>query len=302
MTAPLKFSDRINFNVTMEGNGPIFDRFFEGFDRAFVLPNEKEDREGFQTCLGLNHGPVYRQLSAMYGPYREICLVAEEDTQEIGGANFIAMSALDGLVTANLNYIFVNAGMRGRGYLVKLLRGVREIVQTLFSPTPAEVLIFIEQNDPFRMSVEDYARDTKFTGLDQFDRLRIWSRLGAKVVDFPYRQPPLSSASAVDDTLLYSVLGASALRLDACVLLAHLRLFFGVSVLKGAPLSDNSAALSQLTALERPCKTKSTIALLDPEPLLACLKARGDTLSRADLVAPNFRDAVKSLPRLVRRL
>jgi GNAT superfamily N-acetyltransferase len=293
MTASPISRDGLRLHVTTKGRGETFERFFAGFDRAFVLPNEKEDREGFQTCLSLNHGPDYDRLSALYGPYREVCLVAEESGQEIGGANFIAMPIPGGPVTANLNYIFVNAAMRGRGYLAKLLRAAREIALELFSPMSSTALIFIEQNDPFRMSAQDYARDTEFTGLDQLDRLRIWSRLGARVVDFPYRQPPLSASSAVDDTLLYSVLGASAPRLDACVLHAHLRLFFGVSVLKGAALSGNEAAQSQLAALEQACAAKGSIALLDPDPLLADLKVRG---GRTGGGATNFRDAIKSLP------
>ena len=45
---------------------------------------------------------------------------------------------------------------------------------------PAPVL-FIEQNDPLRLTAEAYAADSDHSGLDQVDRLAIWARMGAEV-------------------------------------------------------------------------------------------------------------------------
>ncbi len=276
--AQIDTASGLRLHLTTRGDTPVFERFFTGYDRAFVLPNEKELREGFESCFALNHGAEYARLSALYGPYCEVSLTAEHEGREIGGANFIAMPTDDGAaITANLSYIYIEENARGRGYLGRLCAAAREAIRAVFAASEAiSVLIFIEQNDPFRLSEEDYRRDTAFTGLDQLDRLRIWRKLGARVVDFPYRQPPLSDAQGVDDTLLYSVLGARDASLPACVLAGHLRRFFGVSVLKGAPIESNGAAHAQISALARACAGGVAIALLDPGALLDKLAARED--------------------------
>jgi hypothetical protein len=268
-------TDGLRISTTISADRDVFARFFAGYDKAFVLPNEKEDEEGFERCFALNFGAAYDRLSVLYGPYSEVCLTAKDGVLDVGGANFIAIPTDARTVTANLNYIFINQAARGRGHFSRLVAGVRETLAALF-PGRARILIFIEQNDPFRMSAEDYRRDTEFTGLDQFDRLRIWARLGARVVDFPYAQPPLSADQAADDTLVYSVLGAQGEALEACTLEAHLRRFFGVSVLKGAPLEANAVASAQLSDLRAACADGAAIALCDPSALLARIKTRAD--------------------------
>lgn len=292
--ARLTTAEGLTISASTSADGDVFARFFAGYDKAFVLPNEKEDEEGFARCFALNAGEDYDRLSALYGPYSEVCLVAEEGTLEVGGANFIAMPIGADTVTANLNYIYINTNARGRGHLSRLTAGVRETLAALF-PGRREILMFIEQNDPFRMSAEDYARDTAFTGLDQFDRLRIWAKLGARVVDFPYEQPPLSVDQGADDTLVYSVLGARGDSLSSCALEAHLRRFFGVSVLKGAAIEANAVASGQLTELQRGCGAGDAIALRDPAPLLRQIASRDAVAAIWPFGAPaTFRAALNA--------
>jgi hypothetical protein len=261
--------------TAITADGGVFARFFKGYDKAFVLPNEKEDEAGFARCFALNFGAAYERLSQLYGAYSEVCLVAHDGDVEIGGANFIAMPVDAHTVSANLNYIYINQNARGRGALSRLVAGVSDTMGALY-PGRLRRLMFIEQNDPFRMSAEDYQRDTEFTGLDQFDRLRIWARRGARVVDMAYAQPPLSAEQGADDTLVYSVMGAGADHLDACVLEAHLTRFFGVSVLKGADIGDNPVASSQIARLRSDCAAGKQIALLDPRAQLEKLARRED--------------------------
>jgi GNAT superfamily N-acetyltransferase len=287
-----KTSDGLLLRATDSGFSDIFNRFYAGFDNAFVLANEKEDVTGFQACLNLNNGAEYARISAQYGIFREAVFIAENAGKEIGGANFIAMPVNNRTVTANLNYIYVDPAARGRGYLAKLYAGVRDMIVDLFA-IRGEVLVFIEQNDPFRMSEEDYRHDTEFTGLDQFDRLRIWAKLGAKVVDFGYRQPPLSADRDVDDTLLLSVLGANDNVLDACVLEGHLRRFFGISVLKGEDLRSNPPALDQLDELRAACSLGKQVGLLDPMPLLSRIRSRETAFSLWPEPPVDFRAALK---------
>ncbi len=244
----------------------MFDRFFAGYDRAFVLPDEKEDRDGFVACLALNHGAEKARLTALYGEFREICLTVEETD------GTLRMAPWDcALTTANLNYIYVDPSQRGRGRLKQLVGIVTEAVRAMFGVK--EVLIFLEQNDPFAMSAEAYARDSEFTGLDQLDRLRIWTRQGARILDARYIQPALTPEHEPDDSLLYAVIGADA-PVPACWMAAHLRRFFGISVLKGAPLDADPVAWPQIMALDADCAADKTIGLLDPSPLLAELTSR----------------------------
>lgn len=288
-------SSDLVLRTTDRGDDSVFARFFHGYDRAFVLPDEKEDEDGLRACLALNHGDAHAALTARYGPFRELCLVAETpDGATVGGANLIALPSRGGaLVTANLNYLFVDPAMRGRGHLRRLVTAIRTLLATLFERPAERVLVFIEQNDPFAMSEEAYDRDTRFTGLDQFDRLRMWSRLGARIVGFDYRQPALVEGGRPDDTLILSVLGAEDDALDAAVLRDHLRRFFGISVLKGRPLEDDACARAQLAALAG----LATVALLDPAPLLDRVAHRADAPALLGAMPPSFRAALAALPR-----
>jgi hypothetical protein len=167
----------------------------------------------------------------------------------------------------------VDAAARGQGWFRPLMASLRDLIGSLFGPGTADTLIFIEQNDPLLLTPQAYARDNRFSGIDQFDRLRIWHSLGALVLDFPYVQPPLSAQQEADDRLIYSVLGAAGPALDACLLERHLRGFFGISVLKGGAL--DGVAARQLACLAQLCGAAQAVALLDPGPALAGLDRAG---------------------------
>jgi len=124
------------------------------------------------------------------------------------------------------------------------------------------VLLFTEQNHPGRMNIQDQKLDSQYTGLDQLDRLRIWDTVASKIIDFPYIQPPLSVFQKPMDTLLYTVRGTEEDQLDPLVLKYHLERFFGISVLKGKPLSENQTAIRQLEYLEEMAASGETIPLL----------------------------------------
>src|SRR3546814_17681827 len=89
-------------------------------------------------------------------------------------------------LTVNLNYIYVVPEARGRGNLERSVRAVAQAAGEVFARPSKDVVIFIEQNDPLRLAEADQLRDTVHSGMDQYDRLAIWGRRGARVVDFPY--------------------------------------------------------------------------------------------------------------------
>jgi hypothetical protein len=270
-------ADGLRIDVSSTAGGKVFADFFAGYDRAFILPDEKEDEEGLRACLALNHGTAYERVSARFGPFREVILTAREDGQPVGGANLISFplpsrsgDTDSSIISTNLNYIYIDAAFRRRGYFRRLVAALDTVVRCLFESGSAEAaprrhLVFFELNDPFRLSEESSERDTGHSGLDQFARVGIWARLGARIVDFPYVQPALSEDQAPDGSLGYGVLGAAGTALGACVLHDHLERFFGISVFKGKEPLDDPAAKEQLIELRKHCASNQAIPLLDPK-------------------------------------
>ncbi len=258
---------------TFAGSG-LVEHFFDGYDRAFVLPDEREEIEGFRACLALN-----QTLPLAFGRrHRELILTLDAaDGTLLGGANFLAtaMTASGGPpVSIALNYAYVERAARGRGMLRVLVDAVARSASLALSgqadgPAPA---IFIEQNDPLCLSDADYAADTAHAGIDQIDRLAIWARLGARLLDFPYVQPALSDEQKCDDGLIYAALAFPGDSVPPLWLHDHLQSFFGVSVRKGAPLEDDPAAIAQLVAL---ASRRDPVALLTVDNAITALKAHG---------------------------
>ena len=125
------------------------------------------------------------------------------------------------------------------------------------------VYIFIEQNDPYRMAPEDYAQDSRATGLDQLARIALWARRGARIVDFDYVQPALSADQEADRSLVYAVLGVEAPTLNPDLLRQHLERFFAISVLKGRDPQSDIEAHRQLARLAELAAAGERIALLE---------------------------------------
>ncbi len=295
----------------------VLDAFYRDYDTAFVLENEKESREGFAECLVLNEGDAYATLASRFGGFREFVVVIGDPATglRVGGANFIAFpltlqqAGPQGpnpndhapVLAINLNYAFTNAQARRRGYFRRLVTDLPSIALILLAQTNAAdlpaswrapgaappVLMFIEQNDPYRMPREDYEADTRHTGLDQLARIEIWAQLGARIVDFDYIQPPLTAQQQPDSNLVYGVLGGSGGTLDACLLKQHLERFFGISVLKGRdPMSEPTAA-AQLRALSSMCAARKSIPLLGTDALTGAPSPLGN--ARPDDVPASLR-------------
>ena len=94
------------------------------------------------------------------------------------------------------------------------------------------------------------------------------------------------AAQRADDGLAYAVLGTGDAALDACFLIRHLRAFFGISVLKGAPPEAEPAAAAQLAVLDALCAQGGSVDLLDPRPMLATLGPSGSAALVADPQRP----------------
>jgi GNAT superfamily N-acetyltransferase len=269
----LDLADGVRALATEDPGSPVLTRFFAGYDRAFVLPDEREELEGFEACLALNG--AYRH--AFGRVHSELVAVFEDaDGTLLGGANFLATAIDRGAqlppAAIALNYVYVEPASRGRGMLRKILAAVRllSLMALDLDREGTAPAIFIEQNDPLRLTAAEYAADTAHSGIDQVDRLAIWSRLGAKVVDFPYIQPALSASQHSDDGLIYAAVDFPGDAVDAGFLHDHLQSFFAISVLKGAQDQPGGVATRQLAALSA---RAHPVALLPMEPALSWLRS-----------------------------
>lgn len=259
----------------------LVDGFFREYRKAFVLRNERETLAGFRACLALNDRHRHPALHAEFGPYREYIAVFRDATSGafVGGANFVCYPMAElGAVTIQSNYVFVAAAERGKGRLRSIYAEMARIAWDFaaehdLAPERAMLAFIGEQNDPFRMSLRAYQTDSRAAQLDQFDRLRIWGRLGARILAFNYVQPALSDQQEPDDTLFMRVTfwGRNAdppNRLDPRVFREHLRRFFAVSVLKGVPGALTLPVVrDQLASLDAAIAAGTTIAADDlPAP------------------------------------
>lgn len=262
----------VRVRATDDPASPLLDRFFEGYDRAFVLPDEREELEGFQACLALNrtHRHDFGRTHS-----EQVAVLEDERGERLGGINFLATAVGEGVAArpaVALNYVYVEHAARGRGLLRQCLTAVGALapaVLGLGSDAPPAA-VFVELNDPLRLTPEAYALDTERTGLDQVDRLAIWARMNARVVDFPYVQPALSEHQRADDSLIYAAVDVPEAGVSPALLHDHLQSFFAISVLKGRAEPPGGAGGRQLAALS---DRSEPVPLLDMTPALDWLRS-----------------------------
>lgn len=261
----------VRVTSTDDPASPLLERFFEGYDQAFILPDEREDLAGFEACLALNrtHRHVFGRAHS-----EQVAVLEDQHGTRLAGVNFLATLIGEGpnaRAAVALNYVYVEDAARGRGLLRQCLAAVRIMAPNVLGlDADAPSAVFIELNDPLRLTPEAYALDSGHTGLDQVDRLAIWARMGARVVDFPYVQPALSDDQQPDDSLIYAAIDFPCAAIDPRLLHDHLESFFGISVLKGRAEPPGGAGGRQLAALKG---RTEPVTLLDMAPALDWLRA-----------------------------
>ncbi|AMK20485.1 MULTISPECIES: hypothetical protein [Sphingobium] len=275
-TWDLTIGSDLQVKATERPDSLVLARFFAGYDQAFLLPDEREELNGFKTCLALN--PECRRRFGRF--HRELVLIIENGQSHLlGGANFLATKMTDvpeghPEVAVALNYLFVEEAARGQGLSRRLLSAVAILAnRSVGLPDEASwPAIFIEQNDPLAMSLENYAADTAHSGIDQVDRMALWARLGATLIDFPYVQPALSVQQEPDESLAYAAVSFPLWAIDAGYFRGHLESFFGISVLKGGNPAFDPAAAPQLALLAKMAEQGATVPLIAMESALERLR------------------------------
>jgi GNAT superfamily N-acetyltransferase len=239
----------LHVDLTTRPYSRLVDTFCQEYKTAFVFPKERETRSGLRLCLALN-GAAGEAVHARFGPSREcVALLHDAGKAVAGGMNFICfpMHGLRSTMTVHTTYVFVNPDWRGRGLLRTLYQTIEDVARTYSRqcgmPDDTTILFVGEQKDPLSMTLADYRAAAEAYGIDAFDRLAMWGRLGARMLLLRYVQPSLTPGGLPDATLFLRVLfreessdsasDTKARGVDPKVLKEHLRRFFGVSVAKG---------------------------------------------------------------------
>lgn len=270
----------ITLHQSLTSSDPLLDEFMEHYDQAFVLPDEKETREGLSACLALNAGPRHDELAGRLGPYFETIVVAKDaQGRFVGGINMMAYTAPGAGPDGNdahgiaLNYIFVHREFRRQGLLPRLVGAARDLAGQHLGAPAQSFMVFLEMNNPTRMNPGDIELDSRLSGIDQDARLFAWERAGARVIDTQYIQPALSDDGKEPEAgLLLAVIPPHpADTLPAKTLQAHLTRFFEISVLKGQALPEVASA--QIHACEN--RGREGYALLPPTQFAGHLRPTG---------------------------
>ena len=257
--------DGLQISTTTDPSSSILDQFFKEYDHAFILPEEKETLKGFQISMAFNANETGRSLIDLYGPFTEciMILTSGQNPECLAGANFTIFLKPD-LITVNLSYLFVSRWARGHGYMRLMIEQIRSTIRAIYKAhSDLSIFIFVELNDPHKMSSQAYRRDSQHTGLDQIERMKIWQHLGARVINFDYSQPALDDRTDPADYLLYATLSDGFKTLPASLLHDHLLSFFAISILKGKSPYQDPLCLKQLSKLEHLARTSSPVSLSD---------------------------------------
>jgi hypothetical protein len=229
------------FEEITRSDSPSFQSFYEMYEAAFPIADEREPPEAFDAILRFN---ADLRLQMAHGPYREIVVAirAWDGGPMIGGHVFGVTTSAEhrqcGMAASVQGiYTFLHPAARGTLSIHSVAEYSQRAASLLFAvpgfearqPSP----ILFEVNNPLRMSTDEIEVDTRLSGTNPFRRYMFWYRSGFWPLDFPYVQPRLrDDASAIHYLDLFCTHGA-ATPLPAKVLFRHLSAFVSVSVLKG---------------------------------------------------------------------
>ena len=238
-------------------NTPAFDEFYELFVEMFPDEGERETPEGFVQIAQLNQPS---DIQTRLGPWREILSVVRR-----GPAGPLVGGHVFGVTTSSAHrrfgysvsvqgiYTFLSSGARGHLSFLRELKTYtlsRALDAYGFDREAAPALIFLEVNNPEKMTAKQIAEDTARSGYNPAKRFSAYKLAGFRSLQFCYVQPPLrADAQPIRylDLMCYAD-GKAALPAD--VVVAHLRAFFAISVFKGDEASFKKAMAEIETTLQ----------------------------------------------------
>ena len=227
--------------------GEEFASFYKIYADAFPLADEREPPEAFLEIAALNGRT---DVQARYGPWREIVAgIRLRQGEPLAGGIIFGVTTSPFHVAFGCQasiqniYIFLERAARGRGATASAKSHMENCALAAygFDMCAGKIppLIFLEVNNPMRMSSAEIEEDTARSGIDPFRRYIYWKRNGFAPLDLHYVQPPLrAEASAVRYLDLFCTAGAAD-AIPAELIAAHLDAFISISVLKGRAAADD---------------------------------------------------------------
>jgi hypothetical protein len=224
-----------------------FGKLYSIYSAMFPLPDEREPPEAFVEIAALNERA---DVQALYGPWREIITgIRLRPGEPLVGGNIFGVTtspfhiAFGCQASIHDIYLFLEPAARGNGAAAdaKPYKEARALAAFGFAAGSGKMppLIFLEVNNPLRMTPEEIEEDTARSGINPWRRYIFWKRSGFAPLDFAYVQPALrAETSAVRYLDLFCTAGPAE-AIPAELVAAHLNAFISISVLKGRAASEN---------------------------------------------------------------
>lgn len=172
-------------NQDLQANKKLVKQFFELYvdPRNFPDKDEREEPDIIQERIRTSSPNPHTHLAIATTPQEEV----------IGGA-IVELYPQSQCVL--LTYLFVNPDLRKTGIARKIIQdeeGLQKGIQLFENQYNTKVkAVFFETNNPLKTTKDS---------LSPADRLKVFTKLGAKWVDIPYVQPPLDADKAPVDNL-----------------------------------------------------------------------------------------------------
>ncbi len=250
------FAPRLVTDIVSSREPELLDQLYALYALAFPLPDEREPRSAFDEILAANEDFAVQRR---FGPWREVVAVIREwaGGPVVGGHVFgvttsPAHRAAGCAASVQGIYTFLHPQVRGRLPMSALRDFMQAQAQATFGGDldwPLAPPVFIEVNNPLRMSAAEVELDAQSSGVDPHRRYLFWQRSGFRPLAFDYVQPALQPGGRA--ALYLDLFCSGSGPVPASLLAAHLRPFLAISVLKQRPADSDPDAEAMLAALAR---------------------------------------------------
>lgn len=171
---------------TLKKNFELINKFKILYESGFPDENERED---FEVILKRVSGDKTENE-----PHSIILLHSEKNKKEVAGG--LIADWYEKSKCIHLTYLIIDESQRNKGIATILINeGVASVIEWIKKSKGIEIRnVFFESNIPWKTKQEN-------DNFDAVERLRIFSKLGAKWIDIPYIQPALDTEKATVDNL-----------------------------------------------------------------------------------------------------
>jgi hypothetical protein len=190
-------------------------------------------------------------MQARFGPWREfVTAIREGDNGPLVGGNIFGVTTSRAHVAFGCQasiqgiYLFLVPEARGQGAVADARPYMESQALAAFGLDARRgrlpPLIFLEVNNPMRMTAAEIEQDTASSGFNPYQRYAFWKRNGYAPLAFRYVQPPLRPGASPVRYLDLFCTAEVADAIPAELIAAHLNAFISMSVLKGRAASGDA--------------------------------------------------------------